>query len=84
MNGAIAGDEGVRVMINVKREKPEQKIMVVVEEESVRAQTMRVGADVAVLKPITAESIVQKVNDMLMSKGSSFRDRKRAKFQRRK
>jgi DNA-binding NarL/FixJ family response regulator len=62
MDGPIAGDEGVDVIINVRREKPDQKIMVVVEEEeNLRALAMRVGADIVVMKPITYEAIVQKV-----------------------
>lgn len=83
MDGPIAGDEGVDVIINVRREKPDQKIMVVVEEENLRALAMRVGADIVVMKPITGEAIVQKVEDMLISKEPPFLERKRAKFQRR-
>jgi hypothetical protein len=44
---------------------------------------MRVGADVVVMKPITPEAILGKVNDMLIEK-QTFMERKRAKFQRRK
>lgn len=56
--------------------------MVVVEEENARSKAMEVGADVVLLKPITAETIVLKVNDMLLET-ESFLERKRAKFQRR-
>ena len=59
------------------------KIMVVVEEGNARTKEMKVGADVVVMKPITAETVVQKVNDMLLQT-ESFLERKRAKFQRRK
>ncbi len=82
MNGAIAGDEGVSVIISVRREKPDQKIIVVVEEDNAKAKAMKVGADVVVMKPITAETVVQKVYEML-SETESFLERKRAKFQRR-
>ena len=82
MDGPIAGDQGVHVIINVRREKPEQKIMVVVEEENAKSMAMKFGADVVVMKPITAEAIVQKVDDMLLQT-ESFLDRKRAKFQKR-
>ena len=57
--------------------------MVVVEEGNARTKEMKVGADVVVMKPITAETVVQKVNDMLLQT-ESFLERKRAKFQRRK
>jgi hypothetical protein len=36
-----------------------------------------------VMKPITCEAIVQKVEDMLISKEPPFLERKRAKLQRR-
>lgn len=83
VGGAIAGDEGVGVIISVRREKSDQKIMVVVEEENVRAAAMKVGADVVVLKSITPETVLQKVNDLLLQT-ESFKVRKRAKFERRK
>jgi DNA-binding response OmpR family regulator len=82
MNGSIAGDEGIHVIISVRREKPNQRILVVVEEENARSKAMEVGADVVLLKPITAETILLKVNDMLLET-ESFLERKRAKFQRR-
>jgi hypothetical protein len=44
---------------------------------------MRVGADIVVTKPTACEAIVQKVEDMLISKKPPFLERKRAKFQRR-
>jgi DNA-binding response OmpR family regulator len=81
MDGAIAGDQGVEVIINIRRAKPDQKIMVVVEEENVKAMAMRVGADVVVLKPISPDVVLHHVNDMLLQT-ESFLARKRAKFQR--
>jgi DNA-binding response OmpR family regulator len=82
MDGAIAGDEGVEVIVNIRRLKPHQKIMVAVEEDNVKAMAMRVGADVVVMKPITADMILHHVDDMLL-KTESFLDRKRAKLTRR-
>ena len=79
MNGAIAGDEGVHVIISVRREKPGQRILVVVEEQNASSKAMAVGADVVLMKPITAETILLKVNDMLLET-ESFMERKRAKF----
>ena len=82
MDGAIAGDQGVEVIINIRRLKRDQKIMVVVEEENIKAMVMRVGADVVVMKPITADLVLHHVNDMLL-KTESFLDKKKAKFTRR-
>jgi DNA-binding response OmpR family regulator len=81
MNGAIAGDQGVEVIINIRRLKRDQKIMVVVEEDNVKAMAMRVGADVVVMKPISPDSVIHQVNDMLLQT-QTFGDRKKAKFQR--
>ena len=53
------------------------------EEEKLRALAIRVGADIVVMKPITCEAIVQKVEDMLISKEPPFLESKSAKFQRR-
>lgn len=83
MDGAIAGDQGIEVIINIRRLRPDQKIMAVVEEENVKAMAMRVGADVVVMKPISPDSVLHHVNDMLMQT-DTFLDKKRAKFQRRR
>ncbi len=83
LDSAIAGEKGVEVILTIRRENPEQKILVVVDEDNARAAAMRVGADVVVMKPITPEAILGKVNDMLIEK-QTFMERKRAKFQRRK
>jgi hypothetical protein len=53
------------------------------EEENLRAPAMRVSSDIVVMKPITYEVIVQKVEDMLVSKQPPFLERKRAKLQHR-
>ena len=58
-------------------------MVVVEEEENFRALAMRVGSDIVVMKPITYEAIVQKVEDMLVSKQPPFLERKRAKLQHR-
>jgi DNA-binding response OmpR family regulator len=81
MDGPIAGDQGIEVIVNIRRLKRDQKIMVVVEENNVKAMAMRVGADVVVMKPISADMVLHQVNDMLLQT-ETFMDRKRAKFQR--
>lgn len=81
MNGAIAGDQGVEVIINIRRLKRDQKIMVVVEEDNVKAMAMKVGADVVVMKPISPDLVIHQVNDMLLQT-QTFGERKKAKFQR--
>lgn len=81
MDGAIAANDGVEVIINIRRLQRNQKIMVVVEEEGVKAMAMRVGADVVVMKPISPDMVLHQVNDML-TQTKSFLDRRRARFER--
>jgi DNA-binding response OmpR family regulator len=81
MDGPIAGDQGIEVIVNIRRLKRDQKIMVVVEEHNLKAMAMEVGADVVVMKPISADMVLRHVNDMLLQTETSI-DRKRAKFQR--
>jgi DNA-binding response OmpR family regulator len=81
MDGPIAGDQGIEVIVNIRRLKRNQKIMVVVEEHNVKAMAMQVGADVVVMKPISADMVLHQVNDMLLQT-ETFMDRKRAKFER--
>jgi DNA-binding NtrC family response regulator len=42
-DGLIAGDQGIEVIMNIHRLKPDRKILVIVEEESAKAKAMRVG-----------------------------------------
>ncbi|HEX2615175.1 MAG TPA: response regulator [Nitrososphaera sp.] len=81
MDGAIAGDQGVEVIVNIRRLKRDQKIMAVVEENNAKAMAMRVGADVVVMKPISPDMLLHQVNDMLLQT-ETFLDREKAKFQR--
>jgi DNA-binding response OmpR family regulator len=84
MDGPIAGDEGVDVIVNVREKSLPEDIMVEEEEEEENlALAMRVGSDIVVMKPITCEAIVQKVEDMLVSKQPPFLERKRDKLQHR-
>jgi DNA-binding response OmpR family regulator len=81
MDGAVAANDGVDVIVNIRRLKRDQKIMVVVEEEDLKAKALRVGADVVVMKPISPDMVLHQVNDMLLQT-RSFLDRKKARFQR--
>jgi DNA-binding response OmpR family regulator len=81
MDGAVAANDGVAVIVNIRRLKRDQKIMVVVEADDIKAMAMRVGADVVVMKPISPDMVLHQVNDMLLQT-ESFLDRKRAKYQR--
>ncbi len=81
MDGAIAADHAVEVIINIRKLKPDQKIMAVVEEDNLKAMAMKVGADVVVMKPISPDMVLHQVNEMLLQT-ETFLDRKKAKFQR--
>lgn len=81
MDGAIAGDQGVEVILAIRKLKRDQKIMVVVEEDNLKAMAMKVGADVVIMKPISTDMVLHQVNDMLLQT-ETFLNRKKAKFQR--
>lgn len=80
MDVAIAGDHGVGEIINIRRLKPDHKIMVVIEEENVKAMAMRVGTDAVVMEPIPSDMVLHQVKDILMQT-ETFLDKKRSKFQ---
>jgi DNA-binding response OmpR family regulator len=81
LDGAIAGDQGVEVIIDIRRLKRHQKIMTIVEENNARAMAMRGGADVIVMKPISPDMVLHHVNAMLLE-AESFLDKRKAKFAR--
>jgi DNA-binding response OmpR family regulator len=68
VNGKIAADRSVMLILNVRRMNLHVKVFVLADknlsEEKVRI--MDYGADAFELKPITAETMVNKVNSLLL------------------
>jgi DNA-binding response OmpR family regulator len=61
VDGKIAIDRGAMLIIKVKRVNPNIKIMVLAEDETDKTRVLEYGADEFTVKPISAESIVDKV-----------------------
>ena len=75
MNGKIASDRSARLILNVKRMNKNVKVFVLADrnlsEEKIRI--MDYGADEFAVKPLSAESLINKVNLTLLeaAKGAS-------------
>jgi len=66
--GQLASDRGVMLIINIKRINPKIKILVIAErsEEENKTRVLDYGADEFVLKPVSIESIITKINALLV------------------
>ena len=65
VDGKIAADRAAMLIIKVKRLNSNIKIMVLAEDESDKTRVLEYGADEFAVKPISAESVVDKVYSML-------------------
>ena len=68
MDGKIAADRGAMVIVNVKRINPNIKILAVADDESEKTRVLDYGADGFTTKPISIETIVDKVSALLTGK----------------
>jgi DNA-binding response OmpR family regulator len=65
MDGKIASDQGAMVIVNAKRINPNIKILAVADDESEKTRVLDYGADGFTTKPISVETIVNKVSTLL-------------------
>jgi DNA-binding response OmpR family regulator len=65
VNGKIAANRGAMLIIKVKRINSNIKIMVLAEDETDKTRVLEYGADEFATKPISAESVVDKIYSML-------------------
>ena len=65
LNGAIAADRGAMVIVKAKRINPDIKILAVADDESEKTRVLDYGADGFTTKPISVETIVDKVSAIL-------------------
>jgi len=65
VDGKIAADRAAVLIIKVKRINSNIKIMVLAEDETDKTRVLEYGADEFATKPISAESVVDKVYSML-------------------
>ena len=68
VDGKIAGNRGAMLIIKVKRINSSIKIMVLAEDETDKTRVLEYGADEFATKPISAESVVNKVYSLLATK----------------
>ncbi len=61
INGRIAADRGAMVITKSKIKKPSIKIVVVANNDSAKTRVLDYGADDFVLKPISAETLTNRV-----------------------
>lgn len=65
LNGAIAADRGAMVIVKAKRINPDIKILAVADDESEKTRVLDYGADGFTTKPISVETIVNKISALL-------------------
>ncbi len=65
LDGAIAADRGAMVIVNAKRISPNIKILAVADNESEKTRVLDYGADGFTTKPISVETIVNRVSAIL-------------------
>jgi DNA-binding response OmpR family regulator len=65
LDGAIASDRGAMVIVNAKRINPDIKILAVADDESEKTRVLDYGADGFTTKPISVETIVDRVSAIL-------------------
>jgi DNA-binding response OmpR family regulator len=66
LNGAIAADRGAMVIVKAKRINPDIKILAVADDESEKTRVLDYGADGFTTKPISVETIVNKISALLI------------------
>jgi DNA-binding response OmpR family regulator len=65
LNGTIAADRGAMVIVKAKRINPDVKILAVAADESEKTRVLDYGAEGFTTKPISTETIVDKVSALL-------------------
>ena len=65
LNGVIAADRGAMVIVKVKRINPDIKILAIADNESEKTRVLDYGADGFTTKPISVETIVNKISALL-------------------
>jgi len=66
LDGKIAADRGAMVIVKTKRINPDIKILAVADDESEKTRVLGYGADGFTTKPVSVETIADKVSALLM------------------
>ncbi|MGI8834750.1 MAG: response regulator transcription factor [Nitrososphaeraceae archaeon] len=68
LDGRIAADRGAMVIVKTKRINSDIKILAVADDEDDKTRVLDYGADGFITKPISIETIVDKVSALLIGK----------------
>jgi DNA-binding response OmpR family regulator len=68
VDGKIAADRAAMLIVNVKRINSKIPIVVLAEDESNKTRVLEYGADDFATKPVSADTVVAKVNNVLFKK----------------
>ena len=68
VDGKIAADRATMLIVNVKRINSKIPIVVLAEDESNKTRVLEYGADDFATKPVSADTVVAKVNNILLKK----------------
>jgi DNA-binding response OmpR family regulator len=71
INGKIAADRGLMLIVKIKKINSNVKICVVAEDENDKTRVLDYGADEFAKKPLSIESIVDKITILLLRKAAS-------------
>jgi DNA-binding response OmpR family regulator len=68
VDGKIAADRATMLIVNVKRINSKISILVLAEDETNKTRVLEYGADDFATKPVSADTVVAKVNNVLLKK----------------
>lgn len=71
INGKIAADRALMLIVKIKKINSNLKICVVAEDENDKTRVLDYGADEFAKKPLSVESIVNKITILLLRKAPS-------------
>ncbi len=66
MDGRTASDRGVMLIMKIKRLNPEIKIFAIADDENDKTRILEYGAEEFAIKPLSAETIVDKLTNIFL------------------
>jgi response regulator of citrate/malate metabolism len=66
MNGKTASDRGAMLIIKIKRQNSDIKVFAIAEDENDKTRILEYGAEEFAIKPISAETIVDKLSNIFL------------------
>jgi DNA-binding response OmpR family regulator len=70
LNGTVAGENGIDLLIKIRRIKQDQRILVAVTECNTRAYAMAFGAEVLHSNPLDAQAVLHRAANLLRQNDS--------------